>query len=124
MTIHDLQRYGANFTEASFVQKIIKCGKKIGVKTLYVAMLLFCALKSPAVSRKDKSIIIGALGYLILPVDMIPDFLPLGFTDDFTALMFALKTIYTAITPEIEAEAKAKLASYVGDVTPEDLNLF
>ena len=74
-----------------------------------MALLLFYVLQSPDVPIAKKTIIIGALGYLILPFDFIPDFIPaLGFTDDAAALAAALKTIKSSITPEIEAKAKAK----------------
>ena len=56
---------------------------------------------------KAKTLIVGALGYLILPTDMVPDFIPaLGFTDDLTALMVALRTLNKYLTPDINARAK------------------
>ena len=52
---------------------------------------------------------IVALGYLILPLDLIPDTIPvIGFTDDLTALTTAYEIVKSSITPEIEARAKAK----------------
>ena len=49
----------------------------------------------------------GRLVYLILPTDMVPDFIPaLGFTDDLTALMVALRTLNKHLTPDINARAK------------------
>lgn len=38
-----------------------------------------------------KLVIAGALAYLVLPVDLIPDFLPGGYLDDMSAIMAALK---------------------------------
>ena len=56
---------------------------------------------------KAKALIVGALGYLILPVDMVPDFIPaLGFTDDLSALMVTLRTLNKYLTPEINHKAK------------------
>lgn len=48
-------------------------------------------LKDENTPGKHKMIIIGALGYFILPVDLIPDFIPVaGFTDDAAALIACL----------------------------------
>ena len=73
------------------------------------ALLLYYVLISRDVSVKDKGLIIGALGYLILPLDLIPDFIPVaGFADDAAALAAVLKMVASNVTPEIEARAKAK----------------
>ena len=71
-------------------------------------------LRSPNVSIADKSKIYGALGYFILPTDMIMDFIPVvGYTDDMAAIMWAIRTIANNITPEIKAQAKAKLGELI-----------
>ena len=47
----------------------------------------YCAF-DPATPVKAKGILIGALAYFIMPVDMVPDFiLGLGFTDDMAVLL-------------------------------------
>ena len=44
-------------------------------------------LQKPDVSAADKGIIIAALGYLISPLDFIPDPIPVaGYTDDALAM--------------------------------------
>lgn len=41
---------------------------------------------------KDKAIIIGALGYLISPLDVIPDAIPIaGLGDDVAVLLYVLR---------------------------------
>lgn len=58
----------------------------------------------------------GALGYLILPIDLIPDVVPvLGLTDDAAAITLAYDTVKASITPEIERKAKEKLAQWFGE---------
>ena len=79
----------------------------MGRKVLYPALQLYFLLQAKDVPVKAKTLIIGALGYLILPTDMVPDFIPaLGFTDDLTALMVALRTLNKHLTPDINARAK------------------
>jgi len=54
--------------------------------------------------------IIGALTYLIVPVDLIPDFIPAsGFSDDLVALTAVISLWQHHITPEMKFRAKCKL---------------
>ena len=54
--------------------------------------------------------IMGALTYLIVPVDLIPDFIPAsGFSDDLVALTAVISLWQNYITPEIKFRAKSKL---------------
>ena len=54
--------------------------------------------------------IMGALTYLIVPVDLIPDFIPAsGFSDDLVALTAVISLWQQYITPEIKYRAKSKL---------------
>lgn len=59
---------------------------------------------------KYKAIIIGALGYFISPIDLIPDMMPgTGFLDDASVLLYVLSCIADSITPNIRNEAKKRL---------------
>ena len=54
--------------------------------------------------------IIGALTYLIVPIDLIPDFIPAsGFSDDLVALTAVISLWQHHITPEMKLRAKCKL---------------
>ena len=57
--------------------------------------------------------IMGALTYLILPVDLIPDFIPAsGFSDDLVALTAVISLWQHHITPEMKFRAKCKLEKW------------
>ena len=82
----DFMKYKDKFTDSGFVEKISRVAKSAGAKLVYVALVLYYTLQSDKVSLKDKAIIIGALGYLISPLDVIPDAFPIvGLTDDLKA---------------------------------------
>lgn len=66
-------------------------------------------------SIKDKVMIFSALGYFILPVDLIPDIHPGGYTDDMAALIACYKLVANNITPAVEVEAKAKMNEWFGE---------
>ena len=58
--------------------------------------------------------IMGALTYLIVPVDLIPDFIPAsGFSDDLVALTAVISLWQHHITPEMKFRAKCKLDKWI-----------
>jgi uncharacterized membrane protein YkvA (DUF1232 family) len=61
-----------------------------------------------------KASLVGALAYFVLPVDAMPDVLPvLGFTDDAAVLATAIKLVSSHIRPEHRAAAKDRLDTLV-----------
>ena len=106
-TLETAPQYERHYDEDSFWKKLRRVTSKVGAKVLYPALQLYFLLQSDKVPVKAKTFIIGALGYLILPTDLVPDFIPaLGFTDDLTALMVALRTLNKYLTPDINTRAK------------------
>ena len=105
----EIVKYAENYDENAFWKKLKKFGRKAGIKVCYAALLLYYVLKSPLTSGKDRAKIIGALGYFLLPIDIIPDFIPIaGYTDDLAAL----------------TNAAAKLHEWFGDFDEHLLDLF
>ena len=97
------------YSDSNFWDKVKTIAKKAGNKLIYNALLLYYVLQSPTTPIDQKTLIIGALGYFILPIDIIPDFIPvLGFTDDAATLVSVIKTISKNITPEIKEKAHNK----------------
>lgn len=106
-SIDNAPKFERHYNDDGFWKKIRYIAAQVGRKVLYPALQLYFLLQAKDVPVKAKTIIIGALGYLILPVDVMPDFIPaLGFTDDLTALMLALHTLNKYLTPEINQKAK------------------
>jgi uncharacterized membrane protein YkvA (DUF1232 family) len=69
----------------------------------------YCAF-DPATPYKVKGILVAALAYFIMPLDVIPDvLLGLGFTDDLAVLFMAMKTVRGSINQTHRDQAKAKL---------------
>jgi len=57
-----------------------------------------------------KAALLGALAYFVLPVDAIPDFLPvIGYTDDAAVLAAAIKLVASHITPDHREAARRTL---------------
>ena len=113
---NDLGKYRGSYSEMGLMNKLTAVAKKAGIKAVYAVLLLYYALQSPQTSTKDKSIIYGALGYFIFPLDLVPDFIPLaGFGDDLGALVWALSRVLANITDEVRQQARLKLRDWFGD---------
>jgi uncharacterized membrane protein YkvA (DUF1232 family) len=122
MTPKNIEKYADRYNEQDLIKKITRAAKKAGIKVIYLALLLYYVLKSPKVKMADKGKIWGALGYFILPIEIIPDFIPIvGYTDDLAALMWAFYSVAKNVTPEIEAQAKKKLHDWFGDYDEKDI---
>ena len=119
------QSFGKFFQDSEFWEKLKRFGRKAGIKVCYAALLLYYVLKSPMTSSKDRAKIIGALGYFILPIDLIPDFIPVaGYTDDLAALVWGVYCVIKSITPEVKAQAAEKLHEWFGEFDDHMLDLF
>ncbi|UKK47407.1 DUF1232 domain-containing protein [Prevotella sp. E9-3] len=113
MELPDFMSYANKFSQNDFVEKISRVAKRAGSKLVYAALILYYTLQSDKINVKDKAIIIGALGYLISPLDVIPDAIPIvGLTDDLAVLIYVLKKVWSDIDPEVQERAKTKLADW------------
>jgi uncharacterized membrane protein YkvA (DUF1232 family) len=112
----DFMAYKDRFSNSGFVEKISRIAKRAGVKLVYASLILYYTLENPKVSIKDKAIIIGALGYLISPLDVMPDAIPIaGLSDDLAVLIYVLHRVWGDVSEEVKAKAKAKLSQWFDD---------
>ena len=113
MELPDFMSYANKFSASDFVDKISKIAKSAGAKLVYAALCLDYTLQSEKVSKADKALIIGALGYLISPLDAIPDAIPIvGLTDDVGVLIYVLRKVWVNVEPEIKDRAKERLTKW------------
>lgn len=93
------------YSEKGLWEKIQSNVAAIGGGLIYKALQLFTSRsRRTQCPVKVKAAIYGALGYLISPLDLIPDFTPFaGYGDDALALGTALLLVQMYITDEIKA---------------------
>ena len=104
-----------HYSDKKFLHKMKKLGGGLGNKAMQAAATLYVALRSPDMPKSSKLIVLGALGYFILPLDLVVDFLPLfGLTDDAFVILTALGKVYLSITDEMKEEAKGLIDSKLG----------
>ena len=122
ITEKELQKYEQHYNDSSFLDKVTKYGKLIGITALYKAVQLWFVLQKPDVPAGTKAVIMGALGYLIAPLDFLPDLLPvLGYTDDMVAITFALIKVQGYIDEEVERKSKKLLTKIFGEEAVSNL---
>lgn len=113
MELPDFMNHAGYFSTADFLEKISRVGKRAGAKFVYAALILYYTLQSDRVSTKDKALIIGALGYMISPLDILPDAYPIvGLSDDMAVLLFVLRKVWINVDPEIQQKAHNRLSTW------------
>ncbi len=100
------------------LKKYLKAkGRMMGAKVIYSSLLMFFAYQNPDTPKWAKTIILGALAYLVSPIDGIPDLTPLlGFTDDLGVLLYAIVGVSCYINDDIRHKSREKTMQILGDV--------
>jgi uncharacterized membrane protein YkvA (DUF1232 family) len=120
--ISRIKKYAVFFSESNFWNTVQSYAKKIGVQSVYSSLLLFYAFKRKETPAWAKNIIIGVLGYLIAPIDLIPDLTPfIGYTDDLGVLGIGLVAIASYINDSVKLQAKTKLKVWFGNYDPSEI---
>ncbi|MBP1541857.1 MAG: DUF1232 domain-containing protein [Prevotella sp.] len=122
MELPDFMSYAGKFSQTDFVEKVSRIAKRAGAKMVYAALILYYTLQSDKISAANKAMIIGALGYMISPLDVVPDAIPIvGLGDDLAVLLFVLKKVWTDIDPDIQGKARERLNKWFDDDEIEEI---
>ena len=89
---------------------------KMVKKTLYQAATMFAMLRDPAVPTVAKAEVVGALLYLLNPLDLMPDMLPIGLLDDIALLGVAWNHVQIHITDEHRDKGKRFVLNILGEL--------
>ena len=94
----------------------------MGSKLVYNVLILYYVMMAPGVPLGIKTAIVGALAYVIVPIDLIPDFIPVaGYSDDMAAIVSAVGMVADLITPDIKRKAADKVRDIFGTTDGCDL---
>ena len=80
----------------------------------YGVLVVYYALQASTLPVKDKAKIIAALAYLVFPLDLIPDSIPLAGILDDGALLYALFRLFVTIDDSVKAQARARVRQWFG----------
>ena len=106
-------KFAKEFTEGDFWDKVKSYARVAGESVLEPALTLYNTSKDTATPAWAKTVIYGALGYFISPIDAIPDLTPLiGYSDDLGVLVVAAATLVSHIKKEHKDNAKQTLKQW------------
>lgn len=122
VTVDEVNKYATSYSQEGLFDKIGKYAKNIGLNLINEALKLWYVTDNPNLPGKTKATIIGALGYLISPLDLIPDVIPVvGYTDDAGAIAIAVAMAQVFINQEVKDKAKAKIDEIFGAGSSKNL---
>ncbi len=106
------RRYQGYYSEEGFWIKARRFSRKAGREVVERALILYFTLQEPGTPAWAKAVIVGALGYFILPTDAVPD--PI-FVDDIGVIAAALAAVVLHVTDEARALAKKRVEEWFGE---------
>lgn len=107
-----MQSAGSEYSEDSFFRKITNFALKAGRELIHRSFVLYYTLQDKDTPTWARSVIYGALGYFIMPLDTVPDFTPVvGYSDDLGALIGAMAIVAVHVKDKHKILAEQKLAS-------------
>jgi uncharacterized membrane protein YkvA (DUF1232 family) len=116
------EKYKGKFSELKLWTLLKNAAKRLGTKAVYSALLMFYAYKRKDTPAWAKRIVIGTLGYLLAPIDAIPDLSPfIGFTDDIGILSVGVVAIAGFINDEVKEKARIQLEKWMGNYDEQDV---
>ena len=102
--------------EGVFQRLLRRAGRTIAAPALE-ALEMLLDQTTPAQARLT---MLAALTYLLIPTDLIPDFVPVaGFSDDLVTLTAAVATVALFIDDAVKAKAAARVATWFGSTAHE-----
>ena len=106
----DSSAHAASFTESFFWRTVGRVTRRAGRELIEEAVTLYHCLRDPDTPTWARAVIVGALGYFIMPMDAVPDFLPgVGLTDDLATFVAAT----TCVALHVKAEHRHRARRFV-----------
>ena len=111
------ENYSKHYSEKNFWDKVKKYISQIGQITIHKALTLYYVGIDPKTPKWAKVVVVAALGYLIFPLDAIPDLTPFaGYADDAGAIATALALILICIDKSHTFKADNKMNEWFGNL--------
>jgi uncharacterized membrane protein YkvA (DUF1232 family) len=121
--IKNIKQYIEHYDESELFSMLKVAGKKIGSQVVLYVLIMVTLISDSRIPMKVRIVFMAAIGYLILPTDLVADILPIiGFTDDIAFLTYVVSNASEYITPEVKDRAKVKMGKWI-DNEAEDAEL-
>lgn len=102
------------------LEKMKECAVKVGRISTRPALLLYYVMVSEETPKSDKFLILSALSYLVLPINLISAkrLSIIGWLDEAVSLTVAYQKVSKYITPSIERKVDDILDKWFPTYTP------
>lgn len=100
-----------------FMAAAPRIARRVGEAAIQKCVEAAEVLVAPDTPLRARLVLAGALAYLVLPIDAVPDFLPGGYAEDMTAIAAALASASGHITDDIRSRSKARAKTIVSTVS-------
>ena len=108
-----MKDYSRYYNESGFWKKVGRVALNVGRDSMKTVLAMYYCMKDPDTPYWAKSILAGALGYFILPLDLVPDMVPVvGYGDDIALLLSAISTVGAHMKDEHWEMAEEKLSTW------------
>ena len=108
-------QYARHFSDQGFWNTLSRYAGKAGREVVEKALWLFYAARDPRTPVWVRNTIYGALGYFILPLDAVPDMLPIvGYSDDLAVMAAALLAVSRYIDEPVRQRARTTVGNWFG----------
>ena len=111
--MEQLAKFRQYFSDRAFWAKLKGFAGAASGQTVYSALLLYYAYQRKETPGWAKKAVLGVLGYLIMPLDFVPDLTPLlGYTDDLGFLTLGVSMIAAYINDDVRRQARERMAAW------------
>lgn len=115
------EEHAEHYNEPDLWQKLRNLPKDATAQVVEKALLLRELLLDGRTPLWVRGSIVGVLGYLILPLDLIPDPLPgIGFVDDVAAMALVLSSLDAFVTEDIRRRARKRMPAALREEAEEE----
>lgn len=112
-----------NFDAEALWAKITEWSRKAGRAATRPVILLWYVMLNKDTPKSDKVLILSAISYLVLPIDIISaKRLPIiGWIDEIVSITVAYQKLCRYITPEMQAKADRLLDRWFPEYIPYEM---
>lgn len=106
----ELGEYATEKDVQKLDSKLPAMKKGVIAKVWDKVLFLWEQVKNPGIPLSLKITIVGALLYLVLPIDVLPDYIPgFGLLDDLAVILAVVREVSKYALPKLEKKAEEKL---------------
>lgn len=105
-----INSFSGKYNESMFWSGLQKICSTVGREVVYKVLQLYYVLQKDSVTTAQKALIMGALAYLVSPIDVVPDCIPVvGWLDDVAAIGIVLSQVNKYVDSGINRKVEQKI---------------